>query len=397
MNKNVTLSNQKASLSDASQLQSNTIDLLRFPLTIMVIFIHMNPNVINLLEADFELLSGRGIYNVIGIVFSHVLTHIAVPIFFLISGFLFFYNIPKLSWDAYKRKVKSRTKTLFIPYILWNLVPFVLAVLGKLALALVSADNINDVLSMIQEKSWHIFYDCREWGTTQTNWLGDNLRMTGPYDLPLWFLRDLIVVTVLAPLIYYAIKKLRLSFVLFLFAAYISRVWTLLSGFHITAFFYFSTGAYFALNRLNIVTFANKYKYLLIPVCACLLVVTTIYDGTNTVIGQNVYPLFVFSGVFTAFYLASWCISNYDVRPNKFLVSCCFFIYAFHGVGLPLIGTPLVLITRVLHKIIPGNTGIENGIVYLFAPFLTAFMCIVVLMVARKMFPKITLLFSGNR
>lgn len=53
MNNNV---NQGSKL-DPAQLQSSAIDLLRFPLSIMVIFIHMNPNVINLLEADFGLLT----------------------------------------------------------------------------------------------------------------------------------------------------------------------------------------------------------------------------------------------------------------------------------------------------------------------------------------------------
>ena len=63
---------------DSVKLQSATIDLLRFPLAIMVIFIHMNPEVINLFDADFSLCSGHGIYNVTGVLLSHVLTHIAV-------------------------------------------------------------------------------------------------------------------------------------------------------------------------------------------------------------------------------------------------------------------------------------------------------------------------------
>ena len=112
--------------------QSATIDLLRFPLAIMVIFIHMNPDVINLVDADFNLMSWHGLYNVTGILLSHVLTHIAVPTFFFISGFLFFVNFQEWSWDNYKRKIHSRVRTLIIPYILWNIVPFLLLVLTML-------------------------------------------------------------------------------------------------------------------------------------------------------------------------------------------------------------------------------------------------------------------------
>lgn len=185
---------------ELKELLSSTIDLLRFPLAIMVIFIHMNPQVINLIDADFNLFSGRGIYNMTQIVGSHVLSHIAVPTFYLISGFLFFnYNFNKWSWNTYRRKIKARIRTLFIPYIMWNLLPFLLLLLTMLGGVILYDKPAEGITQLIKEKSWHIFYDCNEWGTTRVNWLGEHLRMTGPYDLPLWFLRDLIVVTLLTP------------------------------------------------------------------------------------------------------------------------------------------------------------------------------------------------------
>lgn len=336
--------------TDPTKVQSFVIDLLRFPLAIMVIFIHMNPYVINLLEADFSPISGHGIYNIVGILLSHVLTHIAVPTFFFISGFLFFVNFLEWSWEGYKKKMKSRVNTLLIPYILWNAIPFLLLVSAMLVGVAIKGNSMEGVRSLITEKSWHIFYDCNEWGTTRINWLGDNLKMTGPYDLPLWFLRDLIVVTILTPIIYYAIKKLRMFFICVLFVAYISRIWILLPGFHITAFFYFSTGAYFSINKINIVQFVQKYKTIFVPTCLILLIITTIFDGVNIVVGQNIHPLFVCTGVCTAFYVASICVMKSNVRPNKFLVSSCFFIYAIHGVGFPIIGSPLSFTIRINTK-----------------------------------------------
>ena len=168
-------------------------------------------------------------------------------------------------------------------------------------------------------------------------------------------------------------------------------------GFHRTAFFYFSTGAYFALNKINIIQFVDKYKLLFFPVCIILLVVTTIYDGANTVIGQNIHPLFVCTGVFSIIYVAAKCITKYNIKPKKSLVSSCFFIYAIHAVGFPLIGSPLMLTRRILHYVIPGNTGFEEGFCYLITPIATAFLCILLLMLARRLFPKLTLYFSGNK
>ncbi len=380
-----------------TQLQSVTIDTLRFPLAIMVLFIHMEPYVTNLFEVDYSLISWHGIYNIIGILFSHVLTHIAVPTFFFISGFLFFINFQEWSWEKYKKKINSRIKTLLIPYILWNAVSFVLIILSMSARVILKGHPIDDVYAFITEKSWHIFYDCHVWGTDRVNWLGENLRSTAPLDLPLWFLRDLIVVTVLTPVIYYAIKRLGLFLIVILFLAYVSRIWTLLPGFRITTLFYFTTGAYFALNKINIVYFANKYKLIFVPICFITMVATTIFDGTRTVIGHNIYPFFICSGVFTVFYVASICITKCNIPPNKLLISSCFFIYAIHLVVFPIIGTPLTFTRRVLHFIIPRNTDIEEILCYLISPFLTAYLCILLLMIARQLFPKLTLYFSGNK
>ena len=89
------------SVNDNEALQSQAIDLLRFPLAIAVIFIHMNPAVTPILTAEFPLLSGHGILNIIQIALSRVLSSVAVPCFFLISGFLFFNNFREWNWDRY--------------------------------------------------------------------------------------------------------------------------------------------------------------------------------------------------------------------------------------------------------------------------------------------------------
>ncbi len=81
---------QKSVILTDDVLQSRTIDLLRFPMAVMVVFIHMNPVVVKWADADFSLISGNGLYNLLGILISNILTHMAVPTFFLISGFLFF-------------------------------------------------------------------------------------------------------------------------------------------------------------------------------------------------------------------------------------------------------------------------------------------------------------------
>lgn len=398
MSENNNVSSQGKSVMCSSELLSSTIDLLRFPLAIMVIFIHTShPTIAGFMSADYELLSGHGIYSIVATVCSGVFSSIAVPAFFLISGFLFFNNFRTWSWDGYKRKLRSRLKTLFIPYILWNILCFLLIVLSRLGGVILKHKPLDEVINMIQEMSWHILYDCNVWGTERINWLGDNLRSTGPIDLPLWFLRDLIVVTLLTPVLYYAIRKLKISFIIFLFLAYVSRIWILVPGFSITSFFYFSMGAYFALNGLDMVSFASKYKQLFLPASIILLVLNTICTGVDVVIAGNIRPFYGYTGVFSAFIVSSWCIRRFGMKPHKLLVSGCFFVYALHTLWIPIFGSPVEFSSSVLHKLIPGTSGLENGICYLLTPFVTAFLCIAILVVMRRLFPRITRFFSGSR
>lgn len=89
-----------------SKLQSSTIDILRFPLALAVIFIHLNPQTINIPDAKFLILSEDGIYNILAISISNVLALTAVPTFFLISGFLFFAIFKNLHGMDINKKLK---------------------------------------------------------------------------------------------------------------------------------------------------------------------------------------------------------------------------------------------------------------------------------------------------
>lgn len=379
------------------KVESLTIDLLRFPLAIMVIFIHMNPEVVNLIDANFSLGSVRGMFNVIGIIFSHTLSHIAVPTFFLISGFLFFVNFKQWSWGGYKKKMKSRVRTLIVPYFVWILTCVLLIVIAKLGATVFEGKPISELYEYLAEKSWHIFYNCNIWGTHQVNWLGYHLYESGPLDYPLWFLRDLIVVTLFAPVIYQICTRAKLWGILVLFLAYISRIWPLIPGFSITAFFYYSLGAYFALNGKSFVGLVKRYRYFVLPIAIILFCGCVVYDGIHTVIGQNIYPLFVCCGVFTAIYMASVFVERFHAKPNKLLVSSCFFIYAFHAVSFPVIGSTLGVSHKIMHLIIPGQTVLGEIVCYLTIPFLTAAISILVLVVFKRLFPKIAMFYSGNR
>lgn len=382
---------------DNSKLQSITIDLLRVLLIIMVVYNHMSPKTTNLIDAKYDLLSGLGIYNVVKILFSHIIPSIAVPTFFFISGFLFFLNFQEWSWNGYKKKIGSRIKTLLIPYILWNLIPFLLIVGKSLICDISNGNPTTETLAFFSNNIWRIFYVFHEWEGSYTDWLGNQLSSSAPLNVPLWFIRDLFVISLLTPIIYIAIRRLKIWLIPILFLAYISKIWTQIPGLDIESVFFFTVGSFFALNKLNIVDFTNKYKYFILPISAILLVACTIYDGNKTEIGYNIIPFYVCTSILSAFYLASSAISRYNIKPNKLIVSACFFIYAVHVMPLPYIECLLTFVKKTIHEIIPGKSLAENYFCYFATPIITAAISIAIFAVLRKISPKATKFICGNR
>ena len=93
------------------QLQiSKSISLLRFPLVLMVVFIHsggigeFHTEIFNI-----NMLSNIHVYDIIRILVSRILCQVAVPLFFLISGYLFYSKFDKHNWNwsIWIQKLKS--------------------------------------------------------------------------------------------------------------------------------------------------------------------------------------------------------------------------------------------------------------------------------------------------
>lgn len=98
-----------------NSIKSNTIEWLRFFCIAAVVLIH---------AAGFnEIIScHHGVYDTVRILFSLGLCQVAVPIFFLISGYLFFVRLEEWDTGIWTGKLKKRIKTLLIPYLIWNII-----------------------------------------------------------------------------------------------------------------------------------------------------------------------------------------------------------------------------------------------------------------------------------
>ncbi len=124
------------------------------------------------------------------------LCQIAVPLFYLMSGYLFFARMPG-GLRAIKGKLKKRAKTLLVPYLIANTLTFffwlALSITASCIPAIERVVNFN-VAKVIDE------------GLLPTLRL---VFIDPPIAFQLWFVRDLMVVMLFSPVIYSFISAIR--------------------------------------------------------------------------------------------------------------------------------------------------------------------------------------------
>lgn len=300
-------------------------------------------------------------------VFSHGLFTAAVPVFFMISAYLFYRNADSLP-DVI-RKQKRRIQSLLLPFISWSFLYYVVyAVLSRVGVSGVTVD-----LSLLGILKGVIFYK---------------------YIFPLWFLFALIVYTALAPLIFYVLKCRWGS--LCLWAAVIVlgvldisltiRVdGSNISLFSANYFAYYFAGALAAKNKELFIKAEEKLLKINTKLCIVLLLVFSIAAGFvfdyELLFNKRILIPFV---VFFAFVLLdklSLKAQNSSINLNKVSTMT---IYGGH-----------TLITALLSKVLI-SLSFPLIIVYAVVFVSAVSICTVFGFVIKKI-PFLNLIFCGNR
>ncbi len=168
--------------SPVSSLDSRRLEVLRWPLIVAVVFIHANNDRVGLPVPDGG--PERWVH-VLRWVLSEGGAATAVPLFFLMAGYLFFAG-PPLDGPGYAAKLRRRVRTLLVPYLFWNV---------ALALVLAVATHLPMARSFVPGQ-WAAFV--REGPIA---WCEALLGIgRPPVVYPLWFLRDLMIAVLLAPI-----------------------------------------------------------------------------------------------------------------------------------------------------------------------------------------------------
>ena len=328
-----------------------------------------------------------GVNNIIKLV-STVLAACAVPLFFFFSGYLFFAKTEKLTKEIYYKKLKSRVKSLLVPYLFWTLLGVV--IYGLLA-------NLPYTRNIFGKGNFELSW--RYIGEQITGLKLVDGEHTYQIEYHLWFLRDLFLMVIISPLIYIAVKNKKQLMPVFLIILWIiGPVLSLgTTGINTSSFVFFGLGAYFSVNKINFITKFEQIAPLSYMLYPCLVFVNWVQLWTHPLYTM---PELYVGMLHAAMILAAipyWCnITSLLVRKNlikniDWFATASFFVYLIH---IPFI---LPQVKKLLYYLTNPQSQEMLAILYFGVVFGTIAIALVLYWIMQKLCPRFTKVITGGR
>ncbi|HEY8889955.1 MAG TPA: acyltransferase [Clostridium sp.] len=335
---------------------SKKIKIISLISIIMVVYLHSynlntsflnNPNI-----------TGFDLNSFVQEFITNGITRIAVPLFFCISGYLFFLNF-KPSLNSFLIKYKKRFFSLLVPFLFWS-------ILGVLFYFLIQSIIFpKEIITSNLIRSYSI--------KKLINTIFIDLI---PYQL--WFISELLKIVIFSPIIYFYISRFSYfsiaPFLLFWFFDIDILV------LRTDGILFFIFGAFLAIKglELDILKIESKKIRRLFPFIWIVILVLMTYLKLKGV--PNDYYLNKIStiiGIFTIWFNYDLIIQNKWIEDKLlYLSSFTFFIFASHE---PI----LSMLKRLILKSV-GISSFTNLFVYLIAPVIIITSSVIVATILKK-------------
>lgn len=355
---------------------NGTISNVRILLSALVILIHCAYSPFFNIENSDSFLSGVWLFDAVARICSFVYFS-AVPAFFVISGFLFFKG-GEFSLELYKRKLKSRFYTLLLPYIFWNLLVLLWGIMTYTISALRGGNDLKNAI-LLFFKDWTV-YDIFVAGKIAQ----------APYYLIMWYVRDLIALVIMSPLIYFVIKKFKWCIVLLALLLVCTEFqWHWIRVFPI---FYFCFGAWLSITKIDVEKIFEEKKYFIVLLILLVVFCVTLvfYDVPSAVINGVRILMVVY------FFYMSYCFTKRYKVIFPLISGASFFVYCTHGLQLANNCALLSLAAIILKYTIGYIPIIGYTASFLLTPLLTYCFCFGLYMVMDKFCPNFLRFVAGN-
>ena len=288
---------------------------------------------------------------------------VANYMFFFISGFLYYQNV--CDYRSFNQKIKKRTRSLLVPYVLWNVIFLVWYIVLGVIPALAEKFVNGSIITKLTDVPWYE---------------GLYMVFVMPAAFQLWFLRDLMIFVLLSPALYWMIIRLRSIFpALLLLGSMLEPTIGFLAMFVL--------GGCLSVKEVEIDSLTVKLKRVL-PLFLLLYIIGAIVYPFHIDWLKPFHALIYLSGI-----ISLWCL--YDMmNVDKYhwyesLLGYSFFIYCFH--------IPFFNIVKKLNLFILGESQIHIVILYFLNPIIAITLIIVVAKLLQRVMPNIYLVLTGYR
>ncbi len=350
---------------------SEVVNAMRFPLVVLVVFSHcvlIRDNIPAKLS-----LTGDNVFLIVELIFRSF-GAVAVPWFALISGY-FFISKRSFAVSDYRQAVTRRVHTLLVPYVVWNLL-FIAAVWSKNVISeyVGFAPGVQPV-EIAQLEHYSIFE-----------------LLLLPLNHPLWYVRELMYLTVLSPIVYLSVRYLRwgavgLWGVFYLFGSTLGLFGTLSSPIA----FYFSLGMYLRYDAVDVLRLCYRLRWVGVAGTALYFVFVVFYNDLP-------YADYVRAGVIMSMIVSLFnlfaCLRDRGsaiIRLAGNLSVATFFVYAVHAMVI------INFVRGILYTTPLGNHGWGHTLIFFLTGLLTTLISLALYYLSTRYLPRTTRLLCGGR
>lgn len=352
--------------------QSQVLNALRFPATLMVIVSHcvLITMIIPISAFSGEMALARFILQ-----FFYSMGALAVTLFSLISGYYLFAKGDRWTVPHYIDILRKRFSTLLIPYVLWNLLYF-------LALWLKNSIGLHLEIGFA--------FNAIEYDKVTNHGLFELIME--PINGPLWYIRDLIYMVLFSPLVYILCRN-RIIGAIAVVLLYILPIIAPYCHFYFPlndVQVHFIVGAYLALHKWSILDIARRVKWFAYGIGGAYIVAMGI-----GIIGLHTH----YSGILNAFFALTLINLGYELylRQNALYyffarnASATFFMYSAHWILY------INIVRGTLTTFLPSDGSMTDIFVLITTFILVAIATLYTYRLMSRAMPSVLSILSGGR
>jgi surface polysaccharide O-acyltransferase-like enzyme len=351
---------------------SDRLRLLRFPLIVAIIYIHNYFVDVRYATGSIWEACPSDLSCFIRNLISQGFARVAVPLFFLMSGYFLFLGFD-WSADGYLGKLRSRVRTLLVPFLFWNAATLLLYIVVQ-TLPLTRDFLSGGSYALGTLGPWEAVNAI--FGITRY-----------PIAYQFWFVRDLMILVLLVPLIHLFLKKIPLSVFCLLFILWFFDLCPLAVP-SAQACFFFYAGALLGSRGRDLF----QVDRVGLPVTLVYLILVSIdalmWSGPAHILLHRAGLLL---GIAATLYATGPVLRRPRLGPFLLRVSgCSFFVFAVHGV--------LLSATRkIVYRLVTPESDLTFLVLYFTIPLLVAAVAMGIYYLLKRSCPRFLAVVTGER